>query len=43
MVDVPDMEDIASTNKSFIVDQVRAELAAAGKDINTMSDEDLQK
>jgi len=42
-VGVPDQEDLASTNKSIIIDQVRDELAAAGKDINAMSDEQLEK
>jgi len=42
-VGVPDQEDLASTNKSIIIDQVRSELAAAGKDINAMTDEQLEK
>jgi len=42
-VGVPDQEDLASTNKSIIIDQVRSELAAAGKDINAMSNEQLEK
>ena len=45
MVDigVPDEEDLASTDKYFVVEKVKAELAAAGRDINTLSDAELEK
>ena len=44
MVDigVPDTEDLASTDKSILVDIVRSEMAAAGKNRQTMSDEELE-
>jgi len=45
MVDigVPDTEDLASTDKSILVDIVRREMEAAGKNRQTMSDEELEK
>ena len=45
MVDigVPDTEDLASTDKSILVDIVRREIEAAGKNRQTMSDEELEK
>ena len=42
-IDVPDEADLATMDKSRIIDRTRDELAAAGKDINTMSDEELVK
>ena len=42
-IGVPDEEDLATMDKSRLVDRTRDELAAAGKDINTMSDEELVK
>tara|TARA_R110002020_G_scaffold426362_2_gene635745 strand:+ start:2433 stop:3869 length:1437 start_codon:yes stop_codon:yes gene_type:complete len=42
-IGVPDEEDLASTNPSYVIDKTKQELAAAGKDVNTMSDEDIGK
>tara|TARA_R100000005_G_C4991543_1_gene198890 strand:- start:265 stop:1677 length:1413 start_codon:yes stop_codon:yes gene_type:complete len=42
-IGVPDEEDIASTNPSFVIEKTKQELAASGKDINLMSDEDIGK
>jgi len=42
-IGVPDTEDLASTDKSILVDIVRREMEAAGKNRQTMSDEELEK
>ena len=40
-IDVPDTEDIASTDKSILVDIARSEIGASGKDMDKMSDTEL--
>jgi len=41
-IGVPDEEDLASTNKSYIIEKTKQELSAAGRDVRNMSDEELE-